>query len=214
MIRVCLVDDHDLVRAGLKSLLDLAADVEVVAEAADGAAALEAVRASRPDIVLLDVRLPRIDGLGVLRALRREGFGGAVVLLTTFDEDEVLEAGLAAGARGYLLKDASFDDLLAALREVAGGGTYVHAGARERILGGLERLGGPAGKEGRTRDDLTDREIEVLRFVARGFSNAEIARILDVAEGTVKNHVSSLLSKLGVRDRTRAALAALSRGLI
>jgi DNA-binding NarL/FixJ family response regulator len=125
----------------------------------------------------------------------------------------VLERGLAEGARGWCLKDASLDQLLAAIREVASGGTWVQPGSRTRILRGLARDGGPAFPT-RERDDLTDREIEILRYVARGFSNAEIAGVLSLAEGTVKNHVSSVLGKLGVRDRTRAALAALGRGLI
>ncbi len=213
MIRVFLVDDHELVRSGLASLLSLAEGLEVVGQAADGAAALEAIPAARPDVVLLDVRLPRIDGLGVLRALARRPDPPAVILLTTFDDDRVLERGLAEGARGWLIKDASIDQLVEAVRAVAAGGTWVQPGSRQRILGGLARVGEPAFAT-RAVNDLTDREIEILRFVARGFSNVEIAAVLSLAEGTVKNHVSSVLSKLGVRDRTRAALAALGRGLI
>jgi len=209
MIRVCLVDDHELVRAGIASLLGFVDDVEVVAEAADGVEALEVIERVCPDVVLLDVRLPRIDGLSVLRELQRSGTSVAVVLLTTFDDDRVLREGLATGARGFLLKDATVEQLAAAIKKVAAGETYL----QPRASSLEDRLESPS-FETRPIDDLSQREIEILRFVARGFSNAEIARALDLAEGTVKNHVSNVLSKLGVRDRTRAALAALDRGLI
>lgn len=212
MIRVGLVDDHELFRSGIASLLRLAPDVEVVAEAGDGVEALAMIERERPDVTLLDVRLPRIDGLGVLRALARKGELPAVVMLTTFDDDRVLREALATGARGFLLKDASLDQLTEAIREAAQGRTYVQAGGT-RVAADLERLGEPT-YEAREAPDLTDREIEVLRLIARGFSNAEIAGVLDVAEGTVKNHVSNVLSKLQVRDRTRAALTALDRALI
>jgi DNA-binding NarL/FixJ family response regulator len=164
-------------------------------------------------VVLLDVRLPRIDGLAVLRCLERSGSPVRVIVLTTFDDDRVLREALEHGAKGFLLKDASLDQLVEAIRTVAGGGTFVQPGSRERLADGLGRLGEPE-FETRPVDDLTDREIEVLRLVARGLSNAEVAAALGLAEGTVKNHVSNVLSKLGVRDRTRAALAALDRGLI
>jgi len=213
MIRVCLVDDHELVRTGIASLLKLLDDVEVVGEAADGQEALNAIADLSPDVVLLDVRLPKIDGLGVLRALERDGSEANVLLLTTFDDDRVFREALRRGASGFLLKDASLDQLAEAIRAAAKGRTYVQPGADGRLMQALERTGG-RDYETRPVNDLTDREIEILRFVARGFSNAEIARILDIAAGTVKNHVSSILSKLGVRDRTRAALAALERDLI
>lgn len=208
-IRVALVDDHELVRAGIARLLDGVADVEVVGQAADGVDALALVERVRPDVVLLDVRLPRLDGIGVLRALGREPSPPAVVLLTTFDDDRVFRDGLRAGAKGYLLKDASIEQLAEAIRTAATGGVYVQPGSR-RTADALDT----AGFETRPADDLTDREVEVLRLVARGMSNAEIAAAVGLAEGTVKNHVSNVLSKLGVRDRTRAALAALQRDLI
>ena len=213
MIRVCLVDDHRLVRSGIASLLTLLPDIEVVGEAADGVEALEVIERDTPDVVLLDVRLPRIDGLGVLRALQRRGDKAAVVVLTTFDDDRVLRDALEAGARGFLLKDVSLDELADAIRKAAAGQTYLQPASRGRLEDALARVG-ERDYEARTLDDLTDREIEILRFVARGFSNAEIADVLGLAEGTVKNHVSNVLSKLGVRDRTRATMAAIERGLI
>ena len=213
MIRVCLVDDHRLVRSGIASLLSLLPDIEVVGEAADGAEALDVIARDAPDVVLLDVRLPRIDGLGVLRALGRRGDKAAVIVLTTFDDDRVLRDALDAGARGFLLKDVSLDELADAIRKAAAGQTYLQPGSRGRIEEAFARVG-ERDYEARTIDDLTDRELEILRFVARGFSNAEIAEVLGLAEGTVKNHVSNVLSKLGVRDRTRATIAAIERGLI
>jgi len=213
VIRVCLVDDHKLVRSGIASLLTLLPDIEVVGEAADGAEALDVIARDAPDVVLLDVRLPRIDGLGVLRALGRRGDKAAVIVLTTFDDDAVLREALDAGARGFLLKDVSLDELADAIRKAAAGQTYLQPGSRGRIEEAFARVG-ERDYEARTVDDLTDRELEILRFVARGFSNAEIAEALGLAEGTVKNHVSNVLSKLGVRDRTRATIAAIERGLI
>lgn len=207
------MDDHELVRQGIAALLGLLDDVEVVGQASDGVEALELVDRLEPDVVLLDLRLPRLDGLGVLRALERGGSDTAVVVLTTFDDDRALRDSLRHGARGFLLKDVSLEQLGEALETVRSGGTYVLPGPRGRLGDGLQRLGTRT-FESRRAADLTDRELEVLRLVARGFSNAEIAEVLDVAVGTTKNHVSSVLSKLGVRDRTRAVLAALDRGLI
>jgi len=213
VIRVCLVDDHSLVRSGIASLLTLVPDIEVVAQAADGAEALEVIAREKPDVVLLDVRLPRIDGLGVLDALVRNGDKAAVIMLTTFDDDRVVRNALAGGARGFLLKDVSLDQLAEAIRKAMAGEIYLQPGSRGRLEDALARSADPA-FETRPADDLTDREIEILRFVARGFSNAEIADVLDIAAGTVKNHVSNVLSKLGVRDRTRATIAAIERGLV
>jgi len=213
VIRVGLVDDHRLVRSGIASLLTLLPDIEVVGEAADGVEALELIARDAPDVVLLDMRLPRIDGLGVLRELKRKGDKTAVVVLTTFDDDRVLRDALDAGARGFLLKDVSLDELADAIRKAAAGQTYLQPASRGRLEDALARAG-EREYEARAIDDLTDRELEILRFVARGFSNAEIAHALGLAEGTVKNHVSSVLSKLGVRDRTRATITAIERGLI
>jgi DNA-binding NarL/FixJ family response regulator len=213
MIRVVLVDDQTLVRQGIRSLLALATDIEVVAEAADGGEAVEAVRRERPDVVLLDVRMPVKSGVEVLRELQATGDPTGCILLTTFDDDEALLEGIKAGARGYLLKDVSLEQLTEAVRTVASGGTLIRPAVTERVLRGLEHVRrdfealSPA-------DPLTKREIEVLRLMAGGYSNREIADALGTAEGTVKNHASSILSKLGVRDRTRAVLKALESGYI
>ena len=213
MIRIVLVDDQTLVRQGIRSLLELSGDIEIVAEASDGEEGLAAIRRERPDVVLLDVRMPKKGGIDVLRDLQADGNAPPAILLTTFDDDEVLLAGMKAGARGYLLKDVSLEQLTGAVRTVAGGGTVIRPAITERVLRGLEHvrrdfdaLSPP--------DPLTKREVEILRLMAGGYSNREIADALGTAEGTVKNHASSILSKLGVRDRTRAVLKALELGYI
>jgi DNA-binding NarL/FixJ family response regulator len=213
VIRVVLVDDQTLVRRGIRSLLELAGDVAIAAEAGDGDEGLTAIAREQPDVVLLDVRMPKKDGLAVLRDLQARGGGPPVILLTTFDDDEVLLEGMKAGAKGYLLKDVSLEQLTAAIRTVAGGGTMIRPAVTERVLRGLEHvrrdfdaLSPP--------DPLTRREVEILRLMAGGYSNREIAEALGTAEGTIKNHASSILSKLGVRDRTRAVLKALELGYI
>ncbi len=213
MIRIVLVDDQTLVRQGIRSLLELSGDIEIVAEASDGEEGLVVIRRERPDVVLLDVRMPRKGGIDVLRALQADGGAPPAILLTTFDDDEVLLEGMKAGARGYLLKDVSLEQLTGAIRMVAAGGTVIRPAITERVLRGLEHvrrdfdaLSPP--------DPLTKREVEILRLMAGGYSNREIADALGTAEGTVKNHASSILSKLGVRDRTRAVLKALELGYI
>lgn len=213
MIRVVLVDDQTLVRRGIRSLLELAGDIAIVAEAGDGEEAVPLIRREKPDVVLLDVRMPKQDGLAVLRALQTAGDLPPTILLTTFDDDEALLEGVKAGARGYLLKDVSLERLTDAIRTVAQGGTVIRPAITERVMRGLEHvrrdfdaLSPP--------DPLTKREVEILRLMAGGYSNREIAETLGTAEGTVKNHASSILSKLGVRDRTRAVLKALELGYI
>ena len=213
MIRVVLVDDQTLVRRGLRALLELAGDISVVAEAEDGVEGVAVIRRERPDVVLLDVRMPKASGLDLLRDLRRADELPPTILLTTFDDDDALLEGVKAGARGYLLKDVSLEQLTGAIRAVAAGETLIRPAVTERVLRGLEHvrrdfeaLDPP--------DPLTKREIEILRLMAGGYSNREIAEALGTAEGTVKNHASSILSKLGVRDRTRAVLKALERGYI
>jgi DNA-binding NarL/FixJ family response regulator len=211
MIRVCLVEDHTIVREGLRSLLDLLEDVEVVAEAADGDAALVVIEQQRPDVVLLDLHLPKRDGLAVLRALGDRGALPPTVILTTFDEDALVLDALKAGTRGFLRKDVSLEELAQAIRQVAAGGTAIQPALTARIVEGLRKLGSPVSGLERP-EPLSERETEVLRLMANGFANREIAQALHVAEGTVKNHVSSILSKFGVRDRTRAVLKAVELG--
>ena len=213
MIRVVLADDQTLVRQGIRALLGLADGIEIVGEAADGDEAIRVVRRVRPDVVLLDVRMPHKSGVEVLVALQASGDLPPAVLLTTFDDDEALLEGIKAGARGYLLKDVSLEQLTDAIRVVAGGGTLIRPAVTDSALRGLEHvrrdfdaLDPP--------DPLTRRELQILRLMAGGYSNGEIADALGTAVGTVKNHTSSILSKLGVRDRTRAVLKALELGYI
>jgi DNA-binding NarL/FixJ family response regulator len=213
MIRVVLVDDQTLVRRGVRALLELAGDITIVAEAGDGVEGAAVIRRERPDVVLLDVRMPKATGLDLLRELREARELPPTILLTTFDDDDALLEGVRAGARGYLLKDVSLEQLTGAIRAVAAGETLIRPAITERVLRGLEHvrrdfdaLDPP--------DPLTRREIEILRLMAGGYSNREIAEALGTAEGTIKNHASSILSKLGVRDRTRAVLKALEKGYI
>jgi DNA-binding NarL/FixJ family response regulator len=213
MIRVVLVDDQTLVRRGIRSLLELSADIGIVAEAADGEEALGVIRRERPDAVLLDVRMPKRTGIDVLHELQRAGELPPTILLTTFDDDEALLEGVKAGARGYLLKDVTLEQLTEAIRTVASGGTLIRPAVTERVLRGLEHVRRDF-ESLSPPDPLTRRELEILRLMAGGYSNKEIADALGTAEGTVKNHASSILSKLGVRDRTRAVLKALELGYI
>ena len=213
MIRVMLVDDQTLVRQGVRSLLELSDDIQVVGEAADGDSAIEQVPQLKPDVLLLDMRMPGKNGLEVLEALAAEQTLPPTIILTTFDDEELVLAGIKAGARGYLLKDVALEDLLEAVRSVAAGRSLVKPAVTERLLKGLGQLN--TGFSALDHPDpLTERETEILRLMAGGYSNKEIANALNVAEGTVKNHVSSILSKMGVRDRTRAVLKAFEGGLI
>lgn len=209
MIRVCLVEDQALVRQGISSLLALTADVQVIAEAADGDAAIDTITATHPDVVLLDVRLPKRDGIDVVRTLADRHALPPTLLLTTFDDDEALIKGILAGARGYLLKDVTLDQLTDAIRVLAAGGSMIHPAARARMGRALRR---GDQDEDAAIETLTARELEVLRLMAAGMSNREIGRLLSMVEGTVKNHVSNILSKLHVRDRTRAVLKSFELG--
>lgn len=213
MIRLLIADDQTLVRRGIRSLLELVDDMAVVGEAGDGDECIELVRRVRPDVVLLDVRMPKRSGVEVLNNLRATDDLPPAILLTTFDDDEALLAGIKAGARGYLLKDVSLEHLADTIRTVAAGGSVIRPAVTERALRGLEHV--PHDFEALTPPDpLTRREREVLRLMAGGYSNREIADALGASEGTVKNHASSILSKLGVRDRTRAVLKALALGYL
>lgn len=207
VIRVALVDDQTLVRQGVRNLLELDPEIEVVAEAEDGDAALETIDPDRVDVVLLDVRMPGKSGIDVLRELRAEERLPPTILLTTFDDDSAALEGIQAGAKGFLLKDVTLEELTGAIRAVARGETHLKPGLTDRILRGLQSLPRdfPALEP---PDPLTGREVEIVRLMAAGYSNREIAEALHLVEGTVKNHISSILSKLGVRDRTRAVLRA------
>ncbi len=213
MISVLLVDDQTLVRQGIRSLLELSDAVQVVAEAADGEQAIELIPQVGPDVVLLDMRMPGKSGLDVLRILAERKQLPPTIILTTFDDDELVLAGLQAGARGYLLKDVTLEQLVEAVKTVAEGGSLVRPAVSQRLLSGLDKMQNSFASLDQP-DPLTERETEILRLMAGGYSNREIANSLNVAEGTVKNHVSNILSKLGVRDRTRAVLKAFELGLV
>lgn len=213
MIRVCIVEDQTIVRQGLCSLLSLTKDIEVAAEASDGSEALTVIPQTKPDVVLLDLRMPKLDGLGVLSALGQRGLLPPTLVLTTFDDHDLVLRALGLGARGFLLKDVTLDQLSEAIRTLASGGTLIKPAVTERIVRGIDRFAA-AFESDPHPDSLTDRERQVLRMMAGGFSNREIADALGVAEGTVKNHISKVLSKLGVRDRTRAVLKGIELGLI
>ncbi len=213
MTRVAIVDDQTLVRQGIRSLLALSNEIDVVAEAGDGDAALAILDTSDVDVLLLDLRMPRRDGIATLEALRARDNHVPVLVLTTFDDDELALRALRAGARGYLLKDVTLDQLVGAIQTIAAGGTLLQPALTDRLLrAASERAADLPGIS--PPDPLTARELEVLRLVATGYSNSEIASALHLATGTVKNHVSNLLLKLGVRDRTRAVLRALDLGLL
>lgn len=213
MIRVALVDDQTLVRQGIRSLLGLSDEIEVVGEGEDGDAALALLADTAVDVLLLDLRMPRRDGIATLEALAERGSAVPVLVLTTFDDDELVLRALRAGARGYLLKDVTLDQLVGAIRTLAAGGTLLQPGLTDRLFRAAAAR--PAGVEAYERPEpLTARETDVLRLAAAGYSNGEIAAALHLASGTVKNHLSSVFLKLGVRDRTRAVLRALELGLL
>lgn len=213
MTRVVVVDDQTLVRQGIRTLLDIA-DVEVVGEADDGRTAVEVIAQTEPDVVLLDLRMPRYDGLWTLRRLREQGTEVPVLVLTTFDDDALVLDALHAGARGYLLKDVTVEQLTRAVGTLAAGGTLISPSITYRLLRAIRSRPSTTAEEPPVVQELTDREQDVLRLMAEGYSNRQIAGTLHVAEGTAKNHVSTILSKLGARDRTNAVLRALRDGLL
>ena len=214
MITVGVVDDQTLVRQGIRSLLDLADDIEVVAEAADGDEALTMIEQHHPQVLLLDLRMPRRDGIATLTALRNQGNDLPVLVLTTFDDDELVLRAMRAGAHGYLLKDVTLAQLVDAIRTLPAGHTLVQPAVTERLLRAVTQRPSAHDPTLPRPEPLTERELEVLRLLASGFANREIATALHLATGTVKNHVSAVLHKLGVRDRTRAVLRALELGLL
>ena len=209
MIRVLIADDHAVVRQGLRTFLDLQADVDVVGEAADGEQAVAAAREHAPDVILLDLAMPVLDGIGALRRLREEAPEPRVIVLTSFGEDDRLFTALRAGATGYLLKDVEPAELVRAIRTAHAGQSSLSPAVAARVI---EELAS-GGRRGAV-DELTPRELEVLCLIARGRSNKRIALELGVAEKTVKTHVSHVLAKLGLSDRTQAALYAVREGLL
>lgn len=214
MIRVALVDDQEIVRAGLARILGPDDGFEVVAECADGLAALDRLPAIRPEVILMDVRMPRMDGIAATRALRARPGAAPVLVLTTFDEDEVLWGAIEAGAAGFVLKDAAAADLIAATRAVAGGGAWFDPAVTARVLGAYRRTVAPGRRTASRLELLTDREHAVLALLARGAVNAEIAETLHVSEATVKSHVGRIFTKLGVRDRAGAIVFAFDHGVV
>jgi DNA-binding NarL/FixJ family response regulator len=211
MIRVLIVDDQEMIRAGFRMILEAQPDIEVVGEAGDGIEALAQAARSDPDLVLMDVRMPRMDGVEATRRLT----GRKVLILTTFNVDELVVDALRAGASGFLLKDAPPDELIRAVRVVAAGDALLAPAVTRRLLDSvIPRLAADTPGRRRALEGLTERETEVLRLVARGLSNAEIAERLFVSETTVKTHVSHLLSKLELRDRVQAVVLAYEAGLV
>ncbi|MGI5490418.1 response regulator [Microtetraspora malaysiensis] len=216
-IKVLIADDQALVRAGLRAVLDSEPGMDVIGEAADGADAVEATRRLRPDVVLMDVRMPRLDGVSATRALlgAQTPVPWRIVILTTFHLDDYVVQALRAGASGFLLKDSTADQLVEAVRVIAAGEAMLAPSVTRRLLERMAVEPAPTPTDGRDlRELLSARETDVLLLVARGLSNAEIAASLHLAETTVKSHVQSVLLKLGVRDRLQAAVAAYESGLV
>ena len=201
-IRILVAEDHHVVRQGLVALIKTVPDMTVVGEAADGAQAVELFRKCRPDVTIMDLRLPVMSGVEAITAIRREFPSARVLVLTTFDGDENIFRALQAGARGYLLKDMFGEELREAIRGVHAGKTRIPPPIAQRLA---ERMGGPS---------LTHREIEVLKLIVAGKSNKDIGNDLSISEATVKTHINSILGKLGVSDRTQAATTALQRGIV
>ncbi len=212
-MRILIADDEAMVRAGLRMLIDSEPDMRVVAEASDGAEAVEAVRRARPDVVLMDIRMPRLDGLAAARTILERPEAPRIVMLTTFGEDEYLYEALRLGTSGFLLKVAPPEQLLQALRAVAEGKALIDPAVTRRVIEAFARPPG-AGQRPPQLDELTPRELEVLRLLAGGLSNAEIAAALIVSAATVKTHVNRILMKLGLRDRTQAVVLAYEAGVV
>jgi DNA-binding NarL/FixJ family response regulator len=223
MIKVLLVDDQTLIRQGIRLLLEIEADIQVVGQAANGLEALQQAGSLRPDVVLMDVRMPEMDGVAATRELSVRYPEIKVIILTTFEDDETVFEGLKAGARGYLLKDISSEEMADAVRKVAAGEALIQSRITRKVLAEFSRLATATDQQASAKTGaaasglpvpLTEREQEVLQALAQGLSNREIAGQLVITEGTVKNHVSSLIDKLGVRDRTQAILKGQELGLI
>ena len=214
MIRVLIADDQALVRAGFRAILEGQDDLEVVGEAADGGEAVTIARELRPDVVLMDIRMPDVDGIEATRRLLQDGDAPRVLMLTTFDLDEYVYEAMRAGASGFLLKDAPRDQLVGAVRTVAAGDALLAPALVRRLIEDFVRRPGPGERLPAELDELTERELEVLTLIARGLANAEIAAVLFVSEATVRTHVTHILSKLGLRDRVQAVVLAYETGLV
>ncbi|MDP8999624.1 MAG: response regulator transcription factor [Myxococcota bacterium] len=213
-IRVAIVDDLALFREGLRGLLEVHGDIDVVGEASNGEEAIALVKSLRPDVVLMDLRMPVLDGIAATRRLREARAGCRVIALTTFDDDESVFDALREGAVGYLLKDVPSERLLEAIRAAARGEGFLVPSITTKVVAEFARLSRAAPRPSPLAEPLSDRELDVLRWVARGASNKEIATHLRIAEGTVKNHMTNILDKLGVTDRTGAALKARDFGFV
>jgi DNA-binding NarL/FixJ family response regulator len=213
-IRLLVADDHHLVRSGLRAMLEVHDDLDVVGEAEDGEAALKAVDELYPDLVVMDIRMPRLDGIETTRRLRAREQAPHVLVLTTFDLDEYVYEALRAGAGGFLLKDTPPSRLAEAVRTVAAGESLLAPAVTRRLVERFVRTTGPTAGQQEDLARLTDRELEVLLLVARGLSNAEVAGELFLSEATVKTHVTRMLAKLGLRDRVQAVVLAYETGLV
>jgi DNA-binding NarL/FixJ family response regulator len=214
-VTVLIVDDQQLIREGLRTLLELERDITIAGDAPNGAAGVAAADELHPDVILMDIRMPGMDGVEATRRIRANDPSARILVLTTFDEDELVLEAVRAGARGYLLKDVSGSELAEAIRSVAAGGAALQPSVARKVMDAFARLAQPApGTETHLVEPLSVRERAVLGLVARGLSNKEIADRLYLAEGTVKNHVSTILMKIGARDRTQAALTARKLGLL
>jgi len=210
-MKVIICDDQDIVRDGLELLLKLEADIEIVGIATDGAEAVEMAEREKPDLVLMDLKMPIMNGVDATREIRAKSPGAKVLVLTTYGTDEWVFDAMRAGASGYLLKNASREEVLRAIRGTVEGKTYIDPSVAGKILGGISGIG----KKPATliTSKLTQREVEVLNLLARGLSNEDIAKQLFLSQGTVRNHITSIVAKLGVSDRTQAAIIAIQHGL-
>jgi DNA-binding NarL/FixJ family response regulator len=213
-IRVLVADDQEMVRTGLRSLLERDPDIDVVAEAADGEAAVRSALEHRPDVVLMDIRMPVLDGLAATRELVSRGSISRVLVLTTFDIDEYVFEALRAGASGFLLKDATADQLTAAVRTLAQGNALLDPAVTQRVITSFTSARMPTARSASRVGLLTERERQVWELLARGLSNAEIAEALTISDATSKTHVSNVLTKLGLRDRVHAVILAYETGFV
>ncbi|MEM7343207.1 MAG: response regulator transcription factor [Chloroflexota bacterium] len=214
-IKLLLVDDQRLMRDGLRTLLELEADLTVVCEADQGKAAIAAYETHQPDVVLMDIQMPGMDGVEATRRIKSRWPQARVIILTTFDDDEYIFEGLRAGAVGYLLKAASGAELAEAIRTVAGGGALIEPSVARKVVAEFARLiPTTSSSDEQLPEALSEREKEIVQALAQGYTNREIAQHLNLAEGTVKNYVTTILQKLGARDRTQAALRAKELGLV